>query len=321
MIKTLQVKNFKSLKHLEIKCKRINIFVGEPNTGKSNILESIGIFSFPFSSNLRDFVRFETMSNLFYDENLDGVVKIQADEKILEIKFENSKFKGRCVKGRERVFHFDFDYDGRGMSGRISEVSAVKFYRFAVMEKFPKQEADFLHPPSGGNLLSILMAHKELKAMASEIFQPFGLRLVFKPQEKKIEVLKQYEDVLISYPYSLISETLQRIIFYLIAINSNKNSILIFEEPESHAFPYYTKFLAEAIALDNRNNQYFISTHNPYFLLSIVEKALKRDVSVFITYFKNYETKVKRLSEEEMEEVLEEGVDIFFNLERFVEQR
>jgi hypothetical protein len=52
-----------------------------------------------------------------------------------------------------------------------------------------------------------------------------------------------------------------------------------------------------------------------------VEKALKRDVSVFITYFKNYETKVKRLSEEEMEEVLEEGVDIFFNLERFVEQR
>ncbi|MHA1431833.1 MAG: hypothetical protein ACTSRV_15795 [Candidatus Freyarchaeota archaeon] len=50
--------------------------------------------------------------------------------------------------------------------------------------------------------------------------------------------------------------------------------MLVFEEPEAHAFPYYTKFLAEKIALDT-SNQYFISTHNPYFLLSILEKAPK----------------------------------------------
>lgn len=318
MIKTLQVKNFKSLKHFEIKCKRINVFVGEPNTGKSNILESIGIFSFPFTSNLRDFVRFESMSNLFYDENLDEPIKIQAGKRILEIKFEDSRFKGRCVENESQPFHFELDYYGHGSSGKVSERSTVKFYKFAVIKEFPRQEVDFLRPPSGENLLSILMTHKELKAMVSEIFQPFGLRLVFKPQERKIEVLKQYDDVLISYPYSLISETLQRVIFYLVAINSNKESILIFEEPESHAFPYYTKFLAETIALDNRNNQYFISTHNPYFLLSIAEKASKEDVGIFITYFKNYETKVKQLSENEIEEVLEEGVDIFFNLERFI---
>lgn len=151
---------------------------------------------------------------------------------------------------------------------------------------------DFLLPPSGENLVSILMTNKELKSIVSQIFTQYGgVKLIFKPQENKIEVLKQQDDVFISYPYSLVSETLQRIVFYLVAINSNKNSILVFEEPESHSFPYYTKFLAERIALDENNNQYFISTHNPYFLLSVLEKANKDEVRVFITYFQDYQTK------------------------------
>lgn len=64
MIKKLKVRNFKSIKHLKLDCKRVNIFIGKPNTGKSNILESIGIFSIPYNySNLRDFVRFENMGH------------------------------------------------------------------------------------------------------------------------------------------------------------------------------------------------------------------------------------------------------------------
>ena len=45
MIKNLEIKNFKSIKHLKLDCKRINLFIGEPNTGKSNILETLGILS------------------------------------------------------------------------------------------------------------------------------------------------------------------------------------------------------------------------------------------------------------------------------------
>ena len=86
----------------------------------------------------------------------------------------------------------------------------------------------------------------------------------------RIEILKEFEDIIVSYPYQLSSDTLRRIIFYMAAILSNKDSVLIFEEPESHAFPYYTKYLAELIALDERKNQYFMSTHNPYFLLPLL---------------------------------------------------
>ena len=58
-------------KNLELACDRINIFIGEPNTGKSNILEAIGLLSFlfygSFAPSLEKFVRFESMTNLFYD--------------------------------------------------------------------------------------------------------------------------------------------------------------------------------------------------------------------------------------------------------------
>ena len=46
MIKNLEIENFKSIKHLKLDCKPINVFIGEPNTGKSNILETLGVLSF-----------------------------------------------------------------------------------------------------------------------------------------------------------------------------------------------------------------------------------------------------------------------------------
>lgn len=327
MIETLEVKNFKSIKHLKLNCKRINIFIGEPNTGKSNILETLGIFSFGCyglrgGPTLNPFIRFEMMSNLFYDEDLDNNVEIKFDDKILEIKFEDEAFRGKCTENGKHIFSFDYDYTGRGSTSLSSDYSSpFKFYRFTIRKDFPKKEMGFLLPPSGENLLAVLLTHKEIKSLASQIFSPFGLKLVFKPQESRVEILKQYEDILITLPYSLTSDTLQRLVFYLTAIDSNKGSFLAFEEPESHAFPYYTKYLAEVIALDKNNNQYFISTHNPYFLLPILEKSPKEDVAVFITYLEDYQTKVKPLSEKEIEEILGMGIDVFFNVERFLEEK
>jgi AAA15 family ATPase/GTPase len=173
-------------------------------------------------------------------------------------------------------------------------------------------------PPYGDNLLSLLMANRELRSVVSQPFSAMGLRLGIRPQEGKLEVIKSVDDVIISYPYSLTSETLQRLTFYMAAILSNKDSILIFEEPESHAFPYYTKYLAEVIALDQQNNQYFISTHNPYFLLPLLEKSPKDEISINIVYYEDYETKVKTLTYNDMEELAE--IDVFSNLERYLEE-
>ncbi|HDN79862.1 MAG TPA: DUF2813 domain-containing protein, partial [Chloroflexi bacterium] len=76
IIEVLEIRNFKSIKHLKLACKRVNIFIGKPNTGKSNILEALGLFSLPHTGRLRDFVRFDDMSDLFYDHDLGEVIEL-----------------------------------------------------------------------------------------------------------------------------------------------------------------------------------------------------------------------------------------------------
>lgn len=207
MIKNLEIRNFKSIKHLKLDCKKVNVFIGKPNTGKSNLLESVGIFSTPYD-NLKSFVRFEDMTNLSYDEDLSEGIQINADNVYCKINFENGKFVGAIGEKRSedeerKFFVFEYDYSGTGSSSTSRPNLPFKFYRFSIMDKFAKQEFSFLLPPKGENLLSILLTNKALRKLASDIFSEYGLRVVLKPQEGKIEVQKEIEDVIISYPYSL----------------------------------------------------------------------------------------------------------------------
>jgi hypothetical protein len=324
MIERLRIENFKSIKSLSLNCRRVNLFIGEPNTGKSNILEAIGLLSHVCHGNLKEFVRFETMSDLFYDGILDDPFYIRFNKNALRVEFRDGRFRGfletRLTPSEVRSENtFDYGYEGSGTHWAPKRLKEFKFYRFKRRSEFQNQESEFLHPPDGDNLLAVIMSRKSLRRVAKEIFGKFGYRIVFKPPEGKIEFQKELEDIIFSFPYSLASETLQRLVFYLAAIHSNKDSVVTFEEPEAHAFPYYTKYLAERIALDKNKNQYFISTHNPYFLTSILEKTPKKHVAIFLTRLEDYQTKAKPLTKKQKEKILVDmGYDFFFNIEKFL---
>ena len=329
-ITKLEIKNFKSIKDLKLDCKRINVFIGEPNTGKSNILESLGLLSFlTYGGALRAYVRFENMTNLFFDMDLGNEVNITFNRETLL--FQGDKHTTKTVTdsiilkyerrfdvyiNTERIYSFNMRGDSSVIVHR--EIIPCKFYRFKALDSFPREEPSFLYPPHGDNLATVLLANKEIRILTNDILKKFNLKLIVKPVEKTLEVQKELDWIVVSYPYSLTSDTLQRIIFYLAAIETNNNSILVFEEPEANAFPFYTKFLAERIALDD-SNQYFISTHNPYLLLSLLSKAPKKDIQVFITYLQDNQTKVKALSDSEKSEILDLDASVFFDIERFLE--
>ncbi len=322
MIERLSIKNFKSIKSLSLSCKRINLFIGEPNSGKSNILEALGLLSWcRYAGDLKDYVRFRSITNLFYDDLLDQPVMIELDKLRLNITFENDNFNFEYGDGKRTICTLDYSGNIKGNTIQniipLQEAEFVKCYRFLKHDRFPNTSSSFLMPPHGSNLFAVVIGNKKLRETMTRFFKNFGFNLVFRPQERTFEIQKQIGDMVFSYPYILTSDTLQTIIFHVIAMESNKNSTLVFEEPEAHAFPYYTKYLGEKIALDE-SNQYFIATHNPYLLLSIIEKAKKDSINVFITYFRDYQTKVKSLSGEQMSELME--YDPFFNLSSFIEQ-
>ncbi|NIM11895.1 MAG: AAA family ATPase [Candidatus Aminicenantes bacterium] len=328
-MKTIEIRHFKSIEQLKINAKRINVFIGEPNTGKSNILEAIGVFSLPYSGSLKGLVRFENMSDLFFEKEIEDKISVQTDEAEYSISHEGGKIKIELDYNGGVHISCVTDNEGLKLKWHPAKKQAdvgFKFYKFKTLEQYKFLDTGYLIPPYGENLLSVLKSNEELQEVCSGIFQPLGYKLWLRPHEGKIDIVKASDEtnagsmeVVVSHPYALISDTFQRLVFYMAAIETNQNSFLIFEEPEVKSFPFYSKFLAERIALDPNNNQYFLSTHNPYFLLSLLEKSKINEIGVFITYNENYKTRLRQLSEEEMAEVLEYGIDVFFNILRYIE--
>lgn len=319
MITQLKIERFKSIRTLSLSCRRINVLIGEPNTGKSNILEALGLLSWcgHGESNLRDFVRFVHTQNLFYDNLTDDPITIEwqgTQSGTLTIRLENDWFRVDHAAGR--LLSLNFKGQANWHTPPLSTAAQVKFYRYRALESYESAQPGALRPPHGTNLFSVVYGSKAIREFIAELFRPFGLKATLRPHERAIELEKQAADLAISFPLSTASDTLQRMLFYLAAIESNQKAVLVFEEPEAHAFPYYTKHLGERIAAD-LSNQYFIATHNPYLLIAILEKAEKEDVNVLATQYHQHETKITALTEHQVSRLLD--ADPFLGLKGVLE--
>lgn len=329
MINQLTIKNFKSVKELNLPCKKLNIFIGEPNSGKSNIIEALSLQSQNAMAgegqNLNDqMFRYKTIGDLYYDFNITSPIEVITDDRHSILKYAI-----REDGSPENIFHFlldseknpdqpaTFSHDGKINQYGPTVNTNIHFYEFKRLASFYLDHMPHLSVPHGRNLPSLLLSNPEYKKWVSDFLKSKGLTLTLKPTENEILASKIVNDEIYSYPYSSLSETLQRIIFYNMAIMSNKKSIILLDEPESNTFPFYTKFIAERIALDE-TNQFFITTHNPYLLLSLIEKSKLEDVNVCITEMKDYQTVVSVLEKDQISEVLDLNSDVFFNFDKIL---
>jgi hypothetical protein len=73
--------------------------------------------------------------------------------------------------------------------------------------------------------------------------------------------------------------------------------------------------------IDAKTNQFFIVTHSPLVIIDFLEyEHIRKETSIYLFDFKHDQTTVKRLSDEEIDEVYEYGTDLFFNIEKFLEE-
>lgn len=121
IINDIEIKNFKSIRHQKIEgCKRINVFVGPPNVGKSNILEALSMFSITETKNkFSDFVRMGRSTTLFFNGSIEKEIqvvinnffraKIKYDKdglivSLQELRYTNNEFE-----------HIDAEIENRGI--------------------------------------------------------------------------------------------------------------------------------------------------------------------------------------------------------------
>jgi len=314
----IEIKNFKSIKHIVLKdCKRINLLIGKPNVGKSNILEALTAFSLPYSryinnKSLQQFIRCENESELFYNGDMSKDIEIQTESdkfvfqsnKTSHISRLNGFLNGKSVVELSglKIKQTGFEMPNKG----------VRSYFFPSPFQFENTGLNFLQPTTGCNLSAVMDSLENTKKEISDILALYGLKLSFDQASQQIKLFKTVsENSIYLVPFNSIADTLQRIMFYKTAIASNENAILTFEEPEAHSYPPYISKITTDI-IHSETNQFLITTHSPYVLNEFLENK-KDELGIYLIDFKDGETMVKGLTEDEVNKVYQSGVDLFFN--------
>jgi AAA15 family ATPase/GTPase len=313
----IKIENFKSLRHIELTdCKRINLFIGKPNVGKSNILEALsvfGAFENPNTINkeaLRENVRYKHEADLAFDGDIENNSRFISNISDFELSFDlrnGMKLTGDVTKK-----------NGQALDSKIKKYS----FNFKEKELKSRGQGDSLWHPHGENLLDILLQKSKLLGDCQTLFNDYRLQLFYDKNERTLKIAKHTGKiggvlpVIFSVDYGMIADTLQRIIFYKAAINSNKDTILLFEEPEAHSFPPYIVHITQEI-IHSKENQFFLTTHSPFVLNDFLENA-REDLAVYLVDWQSNETAIKRLSDTELHQIYQYGVDLFTNIETFI---
>lgn len=339
-IEQIVIEKFKSIRHLQLSgLKRINLFIGRPNVGKSNILEALSLFGISYvlsgTKLLTEIIRLENYRELFFDGDISkglaiGYVRKDVGIKECHISFNKNNagidisIRDRKSKDNNIINRYGGTVTGdlkfrlkADSNSHIFDKNVPKRYVFSNTAVLKEVNSAFLQPPFGGNLLHVLELNLELRKMYSQWFRQYGLRLVLDTASQSLKVQKEKgDDEVFQLPYSSVADTLQRIIFYKTAVASNENSVLLFEEPEAHAFPpYIVEFTQEVI--QSLTNQFFIVTHSPLIVEEFLTNAID-DLGIFNVDFKDGQTVVRPLTTGEIYDVRKYGVDLFFNNEAYL---
>jgi len=323
-INNILIRNFKSLKECEIiDCKRINLFIGKPNVGKSNIIEALSLFTIPYLKEnslkkLSSLIRVENETELFYKGNFDSETFVTTNLGTCEIQYNPKEFLTTFFNFRGETYGAKIDDKLRvsALSTSVDFQTYIKRYTFKQNVTYKKDHAKYLIPPFGSNLLSVIERYPHLRKEVIGFFEENKLEIAFDKSSQTIKILQKNDDGIFLIPYNSIADTLQRIIFFKASIESNNNCVLLFEEPEAHSFPPYMRHLTQEI-IRKTDNQFFIATHSPFILNDLLENA-KEELSVFTVNYKNEQTVIRQLSSSELHEIFQFGVDLFTNNERYL---
>ena len=342
MIKNLQINNYKSINQIDLNCSRINVFVGEPNSGKSNILEALDLSYLSWlmgtnqshkqagydEVNIKDLFRAEKVEKLFHLGNIDKPISIVSFPDLLSETFLefNSKNDKNIFEWRNSGTNFmEFDNDFIPKNGTSFYSSPIQPYRFKDNIQFHDtgNYISKLKPVYGNNLLKVIQHNSGFKKTIEDLTADYGFEINIDTERDELFIqLRINKGLVYSVSYKAIADTFKRFLFHIAAIRYSNSSIITLDEPDAHSFPKYVSFLADEI-IEAANKQFFIATHSPYLLNNLIENTPAGDLAVFVCGYDKTksETTAKKLSQEDLSELIGYGVDIFFNINKYLDDR
>ena len=280
------------------------------------------MFGVPYMVNtsnksLKSFVRIENSADLFYNGISTSPIEVLADGMSLTIgrNANNGLTVNISTNSDESKYSFTAALT---LSTKKEPVALPPIVGYFFPKQFVSESSNcgFLLPPSGANLMATVANMPNLKEELAELFHAYGLKMVFDSGAQQIKAMRENGLDMFLVPFSALADSLQRLIFYKTAIAGNNGRVICFEEPEAHTFPPYISNVVNDIISDKRN-QYFITTHSPYVINSLIESS-GDDLAVFVVDLNHNETFIRRLTDNQLQQVYDNGIDLFYNLEAYI---
>ncbi len=310
MLEYVKIDNFKSIEHIEFTCSKFNLFTGIPDAGKSNVLEALAFFSLPYilqgKDPVYDILKFLRVSSPFHllhrfndfptvpneTETIDIGTNMGRGSITITDYGEGYYFMGEG----DPSFSFFLSADNtlKNVSGYTS--SPFKYYEFNdFIYQFREAPCEYLLPPDGMNLFRALDVNRDFRNIMGRTAADFGCNLVLSVHGDHIEIQSKAVKNRIIVPYTSFPSTLRKLFFYVGITAANKNSILIFEEPELSDAPKYLRLLL-SLMLDDQTNQYFITVKSHSFLQMLLDSVPEEQLSVFTVFKHKNQSQLHRIS-------------------------
>ena len=314
---SVSIKNFKSVKSVTLSgCRRINVLIGRPNVGKSNILEALALFDVPYmvnSSNksLRNLLRIENTAGMFHNGVATTPVEVSADGSTINV-----------IRGANNGLSVDISIQGEVSKYAFSSSLTLSTKKDPTVLPgvlayfFPKHfvpessNIGFLLPPYGGNLMEAVANLPTLKSNLAKLFHGYGLKMMFDSTSRTIVAMKENGIYISIVPFNSLGDSLRRLIFYKAAIEGNRNKTICFDDLDALIYqPYISEILNDIISASD--NRFFITTHSQYVISSFLDRAVN-ELAVYVVDIKDNETVVNRIPDGQLQYFRKNG-DVLFS--------
>ena len=294
MIKRIKIDGFKSITHLSLDCKNLNILTGTNSSGKSTIIQSLLVLSQIIASNYNDtlngqlvklglfnevkskFTKEKKIAVTFYDEdNNDFGYEITGDG------INNSLGRWDLIKNKNELINYSY----------TKNLYYIPFNRLGVQDTYPVNTTQSKFGFHCECALSYFEEQKKVDSVLEESLikdssSPSLSNQVNYWLNEILEVKmdterKNLSDNFVTVKYTGkdgVAHTPRNVgsgISYLISIlivclASEKNSTIIIENPEIHLHPKAQSKLTEFLYfIAKSGRQIFIETHSEHIINSI----------------------------------------------------
>ncbi|MGL5657334.1 MAG: AAA family ATPase [Fusobacteriaceae bacterium] len=334
MLKSLEIKGYKSIDELKIEFKKLNLLVGGNSVGKSSIIQALLIFSQDITEKNEkisgDFISFsnyreiknkqKTRKNIELKielENVDCLKEITEEESDGEIKINtlclNCDKKIECQKN-----NFYLDYKSHFNYLCADRVGNLEIYDRNVLSKtkvgiFGEYAIDYLVNNKNNKVEDSIIRYIEDKTLGGQV--DYWLKYItgYEVKVGKIEhtdkVMAYYQKNGISYRGKNVGAGLGYLLSIIIlCLSSDGENIIVIENPEIHLHPKAQSLLCEFLVfIAKQGTQIILETHSDHIFngtrVAIYEKRInKEDVSI------NYlELSVDGITEKNVVDLNEQG--------------